>query len=188
MEGQKLLRFDLKGTYYAKMTFIRCLNTVAYPQWVKTTNNGKNPATHCFLVFFLQSHYVINSRSLDETLNRGCQPSSLWSLKIPGCLSKSVEVWPRHPGQICPLASEHHGLLIIPIHWLASSIGLLSTSKLVCGGCSGALWLLSHHQIVVQCENNGNPMTLKIVQCELGITVISRSLSSGWCRTSALRD
>ncbi len=79
----------------------------------------------------------------DETLNRG--PDSLWSLKIPGCLSKRVEVWPRHPGQICPLASDHHGLLIIPIHWLASSLCLLSTNKLVCGGRSGALWLPSHH-------------------------------------------
>ncbi len=35
---------------------------------------------------------------------------------------------------LCPLwpklASDHHGLLIIPIHWLASSLCLLSTSKL----------------------------------------------------------
>ncbi len=76
-------------------------------------------------------------------LNRG--HDSLWSLKIPGCLSKRVEVWPRHPGQICPLASDHHGLLIIPKHWLASSLCLLSTSRLVCGGHSGALWLPSHH-------------------------------------------
>ncbi len=36
-------------------------------------------------------------------------------IKIPGCFSKRVEVWPRHPGQICPLASDHHGLLTIPI-------------------------------------------------------------------------
>ncbi len=43
------------------------------------------------------------------------------------------------------LASEHHGLLIIPIHWLAASLCLLSTNKLVCGGRSGALWLPSHH-------------------------------------------
>ncbi len=28
----------LKGTYYAKITFIRCLNTVAWPQCVKTTS------------------------------------------------------------------------------------------------------------------------------------------------------
>ncbi len=52
---------------------------------------------------------------------------------------------PRHPGQTSPLASDHHGLLIIPIHWLASSHCLLSTGKLVCGGRSGALWLPSHH-------------------------------------------
>ncbi len=98
-------------------------------------------------------------------LNRG--PGSLWSLKIPGCPSKIVAVWPWHPGQTSPLASDHHGLLIIPIHWLtssliipihwltsslmisihwlASSLCLLSISKLVCGGCSGAIWLPSHH-------------------------------------------
>ncbi len=76
-------------------------------------------------------------------LNRG--PGSLWSLKIPGCPSKIVEVWPWHPGQTSPLASDHHGLLIIPIHWLASSLCLLSISKLVCGGRSGAIWLPSHH-------------------------------------------
>ncbi len=35
----------------------------------------------------------------------------------------------------------NHDLLIIPIHWLASSICLLSTNKLVCGGGSGAVWL-----------------------------------------------
>ncbi len=89
-----------------------------------------------------QSTHVLCTPS-DETLNRG--PDSLWSLKIPGCLSKRVEVWPRHPGQICPLASDHHGLLIIPIHWYASSLCLLSTNKLVCGERSGALWLPSHH-------------------------------------------
>ncbi len=61
------------------------------------------------------------------------------------CISLRVGVLPRHPGQIHPLASDPHGLLIIPVHWLASSLGLLSTSKLVCGGCSGALWLPSHH-------------------------------------------
>ncbi len=43
------------------------------------------------------------------------------------------------------LSSDHHGLLIIPIHWLASSLCLLSTNKLVCGGRSGAIWLPSHH-------------------------------------------
>ncbi len=76
----------------------------------------------------------------DETLNRG--PDSLWSLKIPGCPSKkSRGVTPV----TSPLASDHHGLLIIPIHWLASSLCLLSTNKLVCGGRSGALWLPSHH-------------------------------------------
>ncbi len=83
-------------------------------------------------------------RPLDETLNRG--PDSLWSLKIPGCTSKKSRVIPRHPGQICPLASDYHGLLTIPIHWLASSLCLLSTNLLVCGGRSGAIWLPLHHQ------------------------------------------
>ncbi len=71
--------------------------------------------------------YCKKHRLLDEMLNRG--PDSLWSLKI----------------QICPLASDHHGLLIIPIHWLASSFCLLSTNKLVCGWRSGAIWLPLHH-------------------------------------------
>ncbi len=82
-------------------------------------------------------------RPSDETLNRG--PDSLWSLKIPGCPSKKSRSVTRHPGQICPLASDHHDLLIIPIHWLASSLCLLSTNKLVCGGRTGAIWLPSHH-------------------------------------------
>ncbi len=50
-----------------------------------------------------------------------------------------------HRKRICPLASDHHGLLIIPIHWLASSLCLFFTNKLVCGGRSGAIWLPSHH-------------------------------------------
>ncbi len=48
----------------------------------------------------------------------------------------------RHSGQNRPLASDHHGLLIIPIHWLASSLCLLSSSKLV---RSDAIWLPLHH-------------------------------------------
>ncbi len=87
--------------------------------------------------------YSKKHRPSDETLNRG--PDSLWSLKIPECpLKKRVGVLPWHPGQICPLASDHHGLLIIPIHWLALSLCLLSTNKLVCGERSGAIWLPSH--------------------------------------------
>ncbi len=74
--------------------------------------------------------YCQNHRPSDETLNRG--PDSLWSLIIPN-------------GQISPLASDHYGHLIIPKHWLASSLWLLSTSKLVCEACSGAIWLPSHH-------------------------------------------
>ncbi len=79
-------------------------------------------------------------------LNRG--PDSLWSLKIPGCPSKKSRgetsaSWPKFAHW--PMASDQHGLLIIPIHRLASSLCLLSTNKLVCGGCSGTLWLPSHH-------------------------------------------
>ncbi len=57
-------------------------------------------------------------------------------------------MWPQHPGQIRPLASDHHGLLIIPVHWLAASLSLLSTNKLVCGGRSGAIWLPSQKIII----------------------------------------
>ncbi len=51
-------------------------------------------------------------------------PDSLWSLKIPGFLSKRVEVWPWHPSQICPLASDHRDLLSIPISadWLHHTV------------------------------------------------------------------
>ncbi len=34
-------------------------------------------------------------------------------------------------------------------------------------------------QIIVQCENNGDPMTLKIVQCELGIWGVLTFVASG---------
>ncbi len=48
-----------------------------------------------------------------------------------------------HPCHISRLASNHHGLLIIPIHWLALSLSLLSTSKLVCGYHNMAFrWML----------------------------------------------
>ncbi len=89
--------------------------------------------------------YWKKHRPSDETLNRGPEP--LWSLKIPKkkTLRKRVGVLPQHPDQTSPLASDHHGLLIIPIHWLTSSLCLLSTNKLVCGGRSGAIWLPSHY-------------------------------------------
>ncbi len=39
-----------KGTYYAKITLIRCLNTDVWPQCVnKTVYNVKNPPTNCFI-------------------------------------------------------------------------------------------------------------------------------------------
>ncbi len=70
----------------------------------------------------------------DETLNRG---SWLSVVIINPRMSFEKEY-------ICPLASDHHGLLIIPYtDWLHHS--LLSTSKLVCGGRSDAIWLPSHH-------------------------------------------
>ncbi len=75
-------------------------------------------------------------------LNRG--PDSLWSLKIPGCPSKKGVTPTSWPNFLID-SSDHHGLLIIPIHWLSLSLCLLSISKLVCGGLSGAIWLPSHH-------------------------------------------
>ncbi len=87
--------------------------------------------------------------SSDEMLNQ-CS-GSLWSLKIPGCPSKKSRgvtpaSWIKMPsrGQISSLTSDHHGLLIIHIHRLASSLCLLSTNKLVCDGRSGAIWLPWH--------------------------------------------
>ncbi len=84
-------------------------------------------------------------------LNRG--PDSLWSLKIPGCPSnKSRSVtpasWSNSPIGLCPSSwpPNHPN-----IYWLASSLFLLSTNKLVCGGHSGAIWLPSHHPGRFEC-------------------------------------
>ncbi len=63
-----------------------------------------------------------------------CKYVFLSTFSNPGILAK-----------ICLLASDHHGLLIIPIHWLASLLCLLSTSKLVWIGHPGAIWLPSSH-------------------------------------------
>ncbi len=91
-----------------------------------------------------RGHYTVNKHHpSDETLNWG--PDSLWSLKIQGCSSKnSLGVTPVFRPNL-PIGLDHHGLLIIPIHRLASLLCILSTSKLVYGGRSGALWLPSHH-------------------------------------------
>jgi len=106
-------------------------------------------AMNHYLTLFLCVHLgsdgdttVKEHRPSGETLNRG--PDSLVT-KNPRMSFERVGVSPRHPGQICPVASVHHGLLIIPIYtnWLHHC--LLSTSKLVCGGRSGAIWLPSHH-------------------------------------------
>ncbi len=83
-------------------------------------------------------------------------PSFEWDVKPRSWLSvvikKSQDVLRKRVGwnpgilaKFTTLASDHHGLLIIPIHWLASSLCLLSTNKLVCGGRSGAIWLPSYH-------------------------------------------
>ncbi len=77
-------------------------------------------------------------------LNRG--PDTLWSLKIPGCPSKKSRgvtpaSWPNSPIGLWPSWPPNHP----HIYWLASSLCLLSTNKLVCGGRSGTLWLPSHH-------------------------------------------
>ncbi len=80
-------------------------------------------------------------------LNRG--PDTMWSLKIPWCLSKRVikksrgvtpASWSNFPIGLWPSWPTNNP----HICWLASSLCFLSTSKLVCGGRSGALWLPSH--------------------------------------------
>ncbi len=102
----------------------------------------------------------------DETLNGG--PDSLWSLTIPGCPLKKSRGVTRCPGQIHPLASDHHGLLIIPIStdWLHHSV----SSKLVCGGRSGTIWLSSHHHpggccTLVLDEKTPPPLYVKSFEC-----------------------
>ncbi len=86
---------------------------------------------------------------LEEVLVRpagGAHHRSVWVI-TPQCsdgdtiLSKAPSF--GYPGQTSPLASDHHGLLIIPIHRLASSLSPLHL-YLVCGGRSGALWLPSY--------------------------------------------
>ncbi len=64
----------------------------------------------------------------DKMLNRGAY--SLWSLKNTNLPIGLWPSWPPNHPHIC---------------WLASSLCLLSTSKLMCGGCSDTLWLPSHH-------------------------------------------
>ncbi len=49
--------------------------------------------------------------------------------------------WPNLPIGLWPSWPPNHP----HIYWLTSSLCLLSTSKLVCGERSGALWLPSHH-------------------------------------------
>ncbi len=49
---------------------------------------------------------------------------------LPDCLF-SLSLWLR--------------FCLVIVHWLASSLCLLSTNKLVCGGHSETIWLPSHH-------------------------------------------
>ncbi len=51
-----------------------------------------------------------------------------------------LDVLPNFNSWATALVDTNH-----PIHWLASSLCLLSTSKLVCGGRFGTIWLPSHH-------------------------------------------
>ncbi len=99
---------------------------------------------HTYLIAKLRTALLIKKhRPSDAMLNRG--PDSLWSLKIPECPSKKSRgvtpaSWPNFPIGLWPSWTPNH-----PIHWLAPSLCLLSTNKLVCGGRSGAIWLPSHH-------------------------------------------
>ncbi len=105
---------------------------------------GRNRMTE-YLREILNQQLSLNSHDFgqEEAQEELNVSDSLWSLKIPGCPSKKSRG--VTPAKICPLTSDHHGLLIIPIHWLASSLRLLSINKLVCGGRSGAIWLPLHH-------------------------------------------
>ncbi len=125
--------------------------------------NEKKPSIVDFFFFpFVPKSYrtvtpeprYVTNRVYHATPN--IYPSFGWDVKPRSWLSVVIKNprmsfeksrgWPRHPGQICPLASDHHGLPNNPhICWLASSLCLLSTSKLMCGGRSGTLWLPSHH-------------------------------------------
>jgi len=78
----------------------------------------------------------------DTILSRA--PSFRWDVKPRSWLSvvrkksqdvfqKSRCVTPGNPGQICPMASVHHGLLIIPMHILIVSITMVEV--LVHYGC-----------------------------------------------------
>ncbi len=44
------VEYILKGTFYANVTFIRCLNTVLWPQCVKTTSLWWSKSTHSFFI------------------------------------------------------------------------------------------------------------------------------------------
>ncbi len=115
-------------------------NTITAGRGVSETSRGCSPCVLCgswHPSVVTGTLYCKNHHPSDETLNRG--PDSLWSLKIPGCPSKkSRGVTPAFWPNFLILPPNHP-------HWLASSLRLLSTSKLVCGGRSGAIWLPSHH-------------------------------------------
>ncbi len=79
---------------------------------------------------------LLKSRDGDSMALRP-NPSFGWDVKPRSWLSVVIQnpigLWPSWP------PNNPH------ICWLASSLCLLSTSKLACGGHSGVLWLPSHH-------------------------------------------
>ncbi len=84
--------------------------------------------TYKFIIIMLICYFTINllrqTCLLISSKGRGVNPAS----------------WPNSPIGLWPWPHNHPHIC-----WLASSLCLLSTSKLVCGERFGALWLPSHH-------------------------------------------
>ncbi len=87
------------------------------------------PPFNHLLFIFTASRTVLNVFGTNDCLNYNYNSFDKKKL-LRVLISIDWEYWDPNNPHIC---------------WLASSLCLLSTSKLVCGGRSGALWLPSHH-------------------------------------------
>ncbi len=116
----------------------------------KRCYGGQQGVLTLWYVWVLMPQYSDGDRTLQQV------PSFEWDVKPRSWLSVVIKnprmsfeksrgvtsaSWPNLPTGLWPSWPPNNPHL----YWLSSSLCLLSTSKLVCGGRSGALWLLLHH-------------------------------------------
>ncbi len=114
------------------------MNSEGYLTWPFLHNNANSKSRSGRFKNIVVPALITRVFRTSHPLNRG--PDSLWSLKIPGCPSKKSRgitqaSWTNFPIDLWPSWPSNHP----HIYWLASSLGVLSTSKLECGGRSGAM-------------------------------------------------